>query len=51
VTTLTLEAWQLPELTAVVVVDGVDAPDSVTTPFAPAADGSALYLPVVPDVC
>ena len=53
-TTLTLEAWQLPELSAVVVVEGVDAPASVTTPFDdPASSGNtpALALPVVPTLC
>lgn len=54
VTTLTLEAWQLPELSAVVVVEGVDAPASVTTPFDdPSSTGNtpALALPVVPTLC
>lgn len=50
VTTLTLDPWQLPELTAVVVIDGIDAPGSVDSPFA-TNDGSALYLPVVPEFC
>lgn len=52
-TTLTLEAWQLPELCAVVVTEGVDAPASVTAPFDdPAATGQpALALPVVPTLC
>lgn len=50
VTTLTLEPWQLPELAALVVVEGVDAPASVDTPFE-ATSGPALYLPVVPEFC
>jgi len=50
VTTLTLDPWQLPELSAVVVVEGVDAPASVDAPFA-GNDGPALYLPVVPEFC
>ncbi|MBK6850912.1 MAG: putative baseplate assembly protein [Burkholderiales bacterium] len=52
-TTYTLDPWQLPELTAVVVVEGLDAPASVTSPFAPATSsgGTALYLPVVPALC
>lgn len=57
VTTLTLDPWQLPELTAVAVVEGVDAPASVESPFGAGgaggagADGPALYLPVVPELC
>jgi predicted phage baseplate assembly protein len=50
VTTLTLDPWQLPELSAVVAVEGVDAPASVDAPFA-GSDGPALYLPVVPEFC
>ena len=54
VTTLTLDPWQLPELAALVVVEGVDAPASVESPF-PGSDGGsggpALYLPVVPEFC
>jgi predicted phage baseplate assembly protein len=51
--TFVLEAWQLPELSALAVVEGVDAPASVDAPFAApgAADVPALYLPVVPEVC
>ncbi|HET8747466.1 MAG TPA: baseplate J/gp47 family protein, partial [Ramlibacter sp.] len=63
VTTLTLEPWQLPELSALAVVEGVDAPGSVEAPFAGGSgssgdsdsgggsDGPALYLPVVPELC
>jgi predicted phage baseplate assembly protein len=54
VTTLSLEPWQLPELTAVLVVEGVDAPDSVLSAAdtgSANASASAIYLPVVPDLC
>jgi predicted phage baseplate assembly protein len=52
VTTFTLDPWQLPELAAVVVTEGVDAPGSVTSPYAQSGqDGAALYLPVVPELC
>ncbi|MCB8745466.1 baseplate J/gp47 family protein [Rhodoferax sp. U2-2l] len=53
VTTLTLEPWQLPELSAVVVTEGVDAPASVTSPFDDpvATRQTALALPVVPTLC
>ena len=48
--------YKLPELTAVAVVEGVDAPASVESPFAfgtggAGSDGAALYLPVVPELC
>jgi hypothetical protein len=53
VSTFTLEAWQLPELSALAVVEGVDAPASLESPFGVpgCGDGPALYLPVVPEVC
>lgn len=53
VTTLLLDPWQLPELTAVAVVEGVNAPASVDAPFASDAGNGApaLYLPVVPEFC
>jgi hypothetical protein len=47
----TLEAWQLPELLAVAVIDGDRAPtpDDV---MAPPADGDAAAgVPIVPEVC
>lgn len=49
VTTCALDAWELPELTALLVVEGIDAPASVVEPFA-VADG-AVAVPVVPEVC
>lgn len=53
VSTFPLEAWQLPELSALAVVEGVEAPASVESPFGAAAGdgGAALFLPVVPEVC
>jgi len=54
VTTLSLARWQLPELTALAVIEGVDAPDSVTAPYGSSAtngSGSAIFLPVVPELC
>lgn len=53
VTTLNLEPWQLPELAALVVTQGVDAPGSLESPFGTSGQdgGPALYLPVVPELC
>lgn len=50
VTTFTLNAWELPELKALSVVEG-DSPDSVTAPFAPAIGDDVVVVPVVPEVC
>ena len=66
VTTLMLQPWQLPELTALAVIEGVDAPTSVTSPFGSGGNGHgngngsgngsgngghAVFLPVVPEFC
>lgn len=51
VTTCTFEAWELPELTALLVVEGTDAPQSVTEPYATTAGDGAVAVPVVPEVC
>ena len=52
VTTLKLDPWQLPELTALIVTEGIDAPESVDSPFGGSAQGGpAVYLPVVPELC
>ena len=53
VTTFGLEAWQLPELLALQVVEGTDAPAS---PDAAGGDGTTgdtptVWLPVLPDLC
>ncbi len=45
---LRLEAWQLPELLAVVVTDGEAAPDLVARP---AVRDAGVAVPVVPEVC
>jgi len=50
VTTFALERWQLPELTALAVAEGIDAPASVTAPFGRDLDGQ-VAVPVVPEVC
>lgn len=58
-----IEDWQLPELTALAVIEGVDAPASVTrngdggeagsgTGTGTGSSGSTtVYLPVVPELC
>jgi hypothetical protein len=49
---LPIEAWQLPELLAVAVVADAPAPDDPTrlpNPFV--EDGTAVAVPVVPEVC
>lgn len=49
---LTLESWQLPELLHVIAVSGRDAPDEIReTPNPFLGDGTAVPLPVVPEVC
>jgi predicted phage baseplate assembly protein len=52
--TLTLEAWQLPELRSVLVVDGLPgqgAPTDLRALPNPFADDSAVAVPVEPEVC
>ena len=52
--TLTLEAWQLPELLSVLVVDGLPgqgAPPDLRALPNPFADDSAVAVPVDPEVC
>jgi predicted phage baseplate assembly protein len=52
--TLTLEAWQLPELLSVLVVDGLPgqgAPTDLRALPNPFADDSAVAVPVEPEVC
>jgi predicted phage baseplate assembly protein len=52
VSTFTLEDWELPELTAVAVVEGTDAPASVDMPFpSVSADGGATAVPVAREKC
>jgi predicted phage baseplate assembly protein len=48
---LELAPWQLPELLAVVVVDGEPPPDNLHALPNPFADDGAVAVPVVPEVC
>lgn len=50
-TTLLLQPWQLPELVALAVIEGVDAPTSPELPHSPSSAAAALFLPVVPELC
>jgi predicted phage baseplate assembly protein len=47
--TFTLEPFELPELTALMVTEGLDAPSTLATPSG--GGGNAVYVPVVPEVC
>lgn len=52
VSTITLEPWELPELTGLAVVEGTDAPASVAAPYARVAGGDGtVAVPVVPETC
>ncbi len=51
VTRFTLEPWQLPELRALAVAEGTDAPGSPDDGSVAATGGPTIHLPVVPDVC
>ncbi len=48
---LALQAWQLPELLAVVAVDGQDAPTDLRGVPNPFAQANAVAVPVVPELC
>lgn len=48
--TLTLSPWQLPELLSVVVLEG-DAPADLRAVRNPFAQGNAVAVPVVPELC
>ena len=50
-TTFSLQPFELPELTALMVTEGLDAVGSLTVPFGSGAGGNAVYVPVVPEVC
>ncbi|HEU4621365.1 MAG TPA: putative baseplate assembly protein [Burkholderiaceae bacterium] len=50
VTRFALEAWELPELTALAVVEGMDSPSSVLQPYGE-RDGNEVFMPVVPELC
>lgn len=49
--TFTLERYELPELLALVVTEGLDAVGSLTAPFGHGGGANAVYVPVVPEVC
>jgi hypothetical protein len=51
VTVCTLAAWELPELTALLVTEGTTAPDSVTEPYGSAVGQGVVVVPIVPEVC
>jgi predicted phage baseplate assembly protein len=55
VSTFTLDAWELPELVALAVVEGTDAPASVEAPYGTldgdGADGAAVAVPVAREKC
>ena len=48
---LTLQAWQLPELMSIIVVDGPSAPADLSALPNPFADPDAVAVPVVPELC
>lgn len=50
--TFTLAAYELPELLALVVTEGLQAVASPTLPFGSGSSGSnAVFVPVVPELC
>jgi len=49
--TLALEAWQLPELLSIVVLDGPAAPTDLRAVPNPFAEAGAVAVPVVPEIC
>jgi hypothetical protein len=48
---LALQAWQLPELMAILVVDGPSAPADLRALPNPFAEADAVAVPVVPELC
>jgi predicted phage baseplate assembly protein len=48
---LTLQPWQLPELLAVVVIEGSAAPLTLRALPNPFAEANAVAVPVVPELC
>lgn len=48
---LSLQPWQLPELLAVLAVEGNEAPSDVRALPNPQADAHAVAVPVVPELC
>jgi hypothetical protein len=51
VSTFPLQAWELPELTALTVVEGTDAPASVEMPFPAVSAEGAVAVPVAREKC
>jgi predicted phage baseplate assembly protein len=51
VSTFELESWELPELIAVTVVEGTDAPTSVETPYPADTGDGAVAVPVARGTC
>ena len=51
VSSFPLETWELPELTAVTVVEGTDAPTSVDMPFPSVSEDGAVAVPVAREKC
>jgi predicted phage baseplate assembly protein len=49
--TFKLERWELPELLALVVTEGLEAVGSLAAPFGQGGRGQAVYVPVVPETC
>lgn len=52
--TFALERYELPELLALVVTEGLEATGSLTAPFGSgggSGGGGSVYVPVVPEVC
>jgi predicted phage baseplate assembly protein len=49
--TFSLERFELPELTALMVTEGLEAVGSLTAPFGSGTGGNAVYVPVVPEAC
>ena len=48
---LTLQPWQLPELLAVIAVEGQDVPNDLRALPNPFANENAVAVPVVPELC
>lgn len=49
--TLELQAWQLPELLSIVVIEGSSAPSNLRAVPNPFAQANAVAVPVVPELC